>query len=238
MEENNRKVATVPNLEFAPKIKQEASHNIDSYSPEHIDGLIKVMLEQTAEISNLKAKLDNIKHELEKSLQNNLVDSLTGCFNMNFYEKIKKENFNPEKDQNKIAIVFIDANGLKEINDTPIELGGGHDAGDQMIKDIAIYLRESFREEDTVIRPYVGGDEFIVVCRNHNDDPNFENNLTIRVNDISLSTEEKSLHFSFAAGVAVYGVNHESGEQDSELDDTKKRAENRMYRRKDEMKNK
>ena len=238
MEKDKKDGAAASGLEFALRTRQEGSQNIDSYSPEYVNGLFELLLEQDAEVSNLKAQLVNIKVELEKALENNFVDNLTGCLNMNFYEKIKKDNFNPEKDRNKIAIVFIDANGLKAINDTPIELGGGHDTGDQMIKDIANYLRENFREEDTVIRPYAGGDEFIVVCRNHDDDPNFEKNLNMRVENIRTSTEKESISFSFATGVAVFGTAHHNGKLDSDLDDTKKWAESRMYRCKNKMKNK
>jgi len=236
MEKDKKDGTAASDLEFALRIRQEGSQNIDSYSPEYVNGLFELLLEQDAEVSNLKGQLVNIKVELEKALENNFVDSLTGCFNMNFYEKIKKENFNPEKDQNKIAIVFIDANGLKTINDTPIELGGGHDAGDKMIKNIADYLRECFREDDVVIRPYAGGDEFIIICRNRNDNPDFSAKLNARVDSIRNSVKEKSLPFSFATGVAVYGNKPHNNRQDSDLNETRERAESRMYKCKREMK--
>jgi len=52
-------------------------------------------------------------------------------------------------------LIYIDLDGLKEINDTQ-----GHDAGDRLIVSAAKVLQESFRDSDVVGR--IGGDEFVV----------------------------------------------------------------------------
>ena len=54
------------------------------------------------------------------------------------------------------ALVFVDLDGFKEINDTH-----GHEAGDRVLKEVAGRLRASVRETDTVAR--FGGDEFLLV---------------------------------------------------------------------------
>ena len=54
----------------------------------------------------------------------------------------------------KLAVMFLDLDGFKKINDTH-----GHDAGDQVLKSIATRLTEITRDDDTVSRH--GGDEFI-----------------------------------------------------------------------------
>jgi diguanylate cyclase (GGDEF)-like protein len=230
-------VDTPSSIEAISEIRDKANGGeAISYTQEEVGILLRFIDETTAQVSSLNGQLTEVGAKLEKAIENNFVDSLTGCLNMKFYEKIKKDNFSLEKDRNKIAIVFIDVNGLREINNTPIEDGGGHDAGDQIIKDVSVYLRENFREEDIVIRPYDGGDEFYVICRNHDNDPNFEANLNKRVNFIRESTLAKSLPFSFATGVAVYGVTPEGQEADDGLDATKKRAEKSMYSCKNQMK--
>jgi diguanylate cyclase (GGDEF)-like protein len=55
-----------------------------------------------------------------------------------------------------MAVVYLDLDGFKEINDTL-----GHGAGDTLLKMVAQRLVKTVREEDTVARP--GGDEFMLV---------------------------------------------------------------------------
>ncbi|WP_129338613.1 putative bifunctional diguanylate cyclase/phosphodiesterase [Cellulomonas endophytica] len=55
-----------------------------------------------------------------------------------------------------LAVLFVDIDGLKYVNDT-----FGHHAGDQLIAGCAIRLRSGLRPEDTLAR--VGGDEFVAV---------------------------------------------------------------------------
>jgi len=65
----------------------------------------------------------------------------------------------------KAAILFLDLDGFKKINDTL-----GHDAGDLLLKGVSGRLKEMIRDSDTVAR--VGGDEFILVLDNIESDEN------------------------------------------------------------------
>jgi diguanylate cyclase (GGDEF)-like protein/PAS domain S-box-containing protein len=64
-----------------------------------------------------------------------------------------------KRNKHKVAVLFIDLDGFKKVNDAL-----GHDAGDQMLKGVAIRLKETIRDSDAVAR--VGGDEFIIVLDN------------------------------------------------------------------------
>jgi diguanylate cyclase (GGDEF)-like protein len=56
----------------------------------------------------------------------------------------------------KVALMFIDLDGFKKVND-----GLGHEAGDQVLKEVAARLLKAVRSEDTAAR--IGGDEFIAI---------------------------------------------------------------------------
>ncbi|MBQ9196725.1 MAG: EAL domain-containing protein [Clostridia bacterium] len=78
-------------------------------------------------------------------------DALTGLFNRGAYELWMKS-----ADTQHIALILIDLDYLKEINDTY-----GHAVGDRVLKRVAEILQSSFRSVDMICR--IGGDEFAVV---------------------------------------------------------------------------
>ena len=61
-----------------------------------------------------------------------------------------------EREQREVAVGYLDLDGFKAINDLH-----GHDAGDQLLRQIASRLQSGVRPADTVAR--IGGDEFVVL---------------------------------------------------------------------------
>lgn len=84
-------------------------------------------------------------------------DALTGLANRKFfYEKLHIELERSFRKGDKTAILFLDLDGFKQINDNY-----GHEAGDNLLQEVANRIRSNIREIDTVAR--MGGDEFTLL---------------------------------------------------------------------------
>ena len=85
------------------------------------------------------------------------VDDLTSCFNRAATIELVDRTVNAQHDGLGRAVVFVDLDGLKTVND---ELG--HSAGDRLLVAAADRIRCALGNGDSVGR--LGGDEFLVVC--------------------------------------------------------------------------
>ncbi|AYC31313.1 bifunctional diguanylate cyclase/phosphodiesterase [Pseudomonas cavernae] len=103
-----------------------------------------------ADISTLKhaqARLDYQAHH----------DPLTGLPNRLLFEnRLRTALQDAQADNRQGAVLFLDLDRFKHINDSL-----GHPVGDQLLKSIALRLRDQLRDIDTVAR--LGGDEFIIL---------------------------------------------------------------------------
>ncbi|MCE3263184.1 MAG: diguanylate cyclase [Pseudoduganella sp.] len=86
-----------------------------------------------------------------------LHDPLTGLPNRRLLEdRIATAMQHAARQQRRTAVMYLDLDGFKAINDTH-----GHAYGDEILKQVAQRLVNSSRKEDTVAR--IGGDEFVIV---------------------------------------------------------------------------
>jgi len=84
-------------------------------------------------------------------------DPLTGLPNRQaFYDVVTQTLTLAERKDSSFAIIFLDLDGFKPVNDTL-----GHAAGDEMLKLVAQRLRDHVRNSDVVAR--IGGDEFVII---------------------------------------------------------------------------
>ncbi|GAB4344532.1 MAG: hypothetical protein Kow006_00600 [Gammaproteobacteria bacterium] len=82
------------------------------------------------------------------------LDDLTGLANRRaFHDGLRRELALCRRGDRHVAVLYLDLDGFKGVNDNL-----GHDAGDQVLRDVARRLRHSLREGDLIGR--VGGDEF------------------------------------------------------------------------------
>lgn len=88
-------------------------------------------------------------------------DHLTGLYNRAFaFDFIDKKLQEAQRQQTTTALLFVDLDNFKTVNDTL-----GHDIGDDVIKAAAKAIKHSVREQDLVSR--IGGDEFLVAVVGH-----------------------------------------------------------------------
>lgn len=132
-----------------------------------IQPVISELEDLIASNPSLAEKLGSIKSQIQEMIQAMVgthkaemnvfrsaaeVDGLTQLGNRRGWES-KINEYLSDKD---VAVMFLDLNGLKIVNDTQ-----GHEAGDQMIKQASDCIRASIRPTDYAAR--IGGDEFVIL---------------------------------------------------------------------------
>lgn len=128
----------------------------------------KLLTQAIMQIENSKKTLqtlnDTLANEIvarkqveEKILYMASHDNLTGLPNRAlFKDRLDTARNLAIRNREKLAILFIDLDGFKAINDTL-----GHKAGDLLLQEVARRLQAAVRQSDTVAR--IGGDEFIIL---------------------------------------------------------------------------
>jgi diguanylate cyclase (GGDEF)-like protein len=121
------------------------------------DYLAKAQIDRSLLLRVLRYAFE--RHNLMAALQSlALTDTLTGLCNRRGFVTIAEERLKlAHRTGQSVAIVFVDLNGMKRIND---ELG--HEFGDQALVATASILKVTFRASDVIAR--LGGDEFVVLA--------------------------------------------------------------------------
>lgn len=110
----------------------------------------KQIISLVQEVTELKAKTEALEHQA-------MHDSLTGLPNRSLMnERLAHAIPNAQRERKPIALLMMDLDRFKEINDTL-----GHHFGDLLLKEVAKRLQVVLRDSDTVAR--FGGDEFAVL---------------------------------------------------------------------------
>lgn len=182
----------------------------------HFRSTIALFLEQVG--AAVENKLLTLK--LESAAR---TDPLTGIANRGYLqsEMERLEELRQRYPGSHYAVIMVDVNGLKEVNDR-----FGHDAGDVLLRGVAGLLAECSRDSDLVARH--GGDEFVILCRG----TGLAGGRVVmeRIRD---SLKERPLDIEgcgtvrMSASMGVAGTD-EAGDPDSET--LLKWADDRMYR--------
>ena len=154
-------------------------------------------------------------------------DPLTGLYNrVNFEEYLSHALFVAKRNEKLLAILFIDLDRFKVINDTL-----GHDIGDEVLMTVAERLKGALRESDFISR--WGGDEIVVILENIATAEEAAHVATNIINTLKEPMDIKTHHLITTAsiGIALYP---ENGEDANTLI---KHADSAMYLAKDMGKN-
>ena len=101
-----------------------------------------------------------MKEDQEQLKRSAHYDSLTGLPNRTLLvDRLNHAMKQRQKNQNSLAVVFLDLDGFKAVNDAY-----GHSVGDELLTILAQHMKEALREGDTLSR--FGGDEFVAIVAN------------------------------------------------------------------------
>jgi diguanylate cyclase (GGDEF)-like protein/PAS domain S-box-containing protein len=126
-------------------------------------------------------------------------DHLTGLYNRRYFESyLEKEISNVQRSGIMSALVYLDLDRFKYVNDT-----AGHEIGDQLLMDLSRMLGKTMRRYDVAAR--IGGDEFALVLKN------VDAAMAIRISDdirtslsnLSVHNDKKAYSISASFGVAM-----------------------------------
>jgi len=116
-----------------------------------------VQLVQASHLSSIAIERKRIEQQMYRQAS---YDQLTGLPNRRLFgNRLREEIAKAERSHSSLAVLFIDLDRFKEVNDTL-----GHENGDDLLMEAAQRIRLCVRESDTVAR--LGGDEFVVVLPN------------------------------------------------------------------------
>jgi diguanylate cyclase (GGDEF)-like protein len=141
---------------------------------------------------------------LEEQVSNNewlaLHDELTGLPNRRlFAARLTNAIDYAERRNTNLAVVVVDVNDFKTINDSM-----GHLAGDQVLREISASLRKNIRASDTVAR--LGGDEFIIVATDMSSESAVERFVKSLQNAIErpIMVNDQAMVVSASLGFSIY----------------------------------
>lgn len=155
-------------------------------------------------------------------------DSLTSLYNRHYFKEITHEKIKSLKDKktDKFAILFIDLDMFKELNDS-----FGHNFGDKVLIEISHRLNSVIKNSDVLGRH--GGDEFLILLDNIKDTQEIRN----AIKEIMLCMKKampfssKKIYVTLSIGVSIFP------DDASSVDNLLKFADSAMFKAKDEGRN-
>ena len=211
---------------YEPTTDKGDSFEIVATSIKNSDGTVSKM-EFIRDITDQKLAQENLRKEKEKFDYLAHHDALTGLPNrILFNDRLEKAIGTAKRAQKKIALLFIDLDHFKKINDSL-----GHDIGDIVLNTVTNRLKKTLRDEDTLAR--LGGDEFTIILEELNEAEDASRIASKILHSLAevIEFDDHKLYVSSSIGISIYPNDGLSA------NNLLKFADSAMYKAKDEGRN-
>jgi len=152
------------------------------------------------DITDRRRQQANLEHQA-------LHDALTGLPNRNLlHDRLHHAIQNAERQQKSVALILMDLDRFKEVNDTL-----GHQYGDLMLQQVSARLQQVLRHSDTIAR--LGGDEFAILISDSNE--TFAGHVAQKVHvalNRVFNLDNHFLHIGASLGIALYPQHGDSAQ--------------------------
>ena len=229
MENLSRHAEKISKGEREPPLESRGWYEVKELTT-HFSRMIATLQEFSEQLqSRVEARTQELNEANKKLELLSLQDPLTGLYNRRFFdEHLKREYERATRYQHAFTVVMIDVDLFKSINDTY-----GHAVGDEVLKEIASYLKLATRATDVVAR--IGGEEFCVLlpeCQPNAARAFFER-VRIDLAQIQYQAEDEQFQATCSFGVASLNELSSSHEEllswaDTALYQAKERGRNQV----------
>jgi diguanylate cyclase (GGDEF)-like protein len=189
------------------------------------DYLVKGKIDRELLVRAMQYSIERKGYQQQIEHQANY-DALTGLPNRNLVHDRLKQAVYAQRQLRSIAVVFLDLDHFKFINDSL-----GHNAGDTLLQNIADRLHSLVRDGDTVAR--LGGDEFILILNDQANEEIVYRAMHRIINKVAepMTINDQELYITCSAGISLYP------QDGPDVETLFKNADAAMYRAKEHGRN-
>ncbi len=194
------------NIKLMSDMEKEISHRKQAQTKleEYQQELENVVNDRTSALEKINKNLNeqiNKRKTIEEELEYlAYYDDLTDLPNRSlFIETLKKSLFQAKRNESLLAVVFVDLDRFKKINDSH-----GRIIGDNLLKEVSKRLKDTLRDSDTIARN--GGDEFVILIENMKDaaEPFVVANKVIEVISKKFEIGGHDIHIGSSVGISLF----------------------------------
>ncbi len=173
-------------------------------------------------VTSIMALVQDVSAKIQIARQQHYLanhDSLTGLLNRAAFQAcLERSLVRCRHSKNTVALLFIDLDGFKRVNDTE-----GHRAGDEVLRIVARRIASTVRGGDTMAR--LGGDEFLVMLDQEvtRDVTDTIGRRIIEALHLPMSVDGRDLHIGASIGIAMHPP------MEGDIDALMNRADQAMY---------